>query len=171
MDALRAIAGAFAMSEETWRRHANPLSGWSRFATGLPLLALAVWSRVWIGAWALLALAAVAAWLWWNPRAFPPPVRAEGWMSRGVLGEYLYLHHRPEIAAHHRRAAGILAVLPALGALPLAAGLWLLRVDWAIMGMALAALPKLWFVDRMAWICDDWRRGGRAVLGYSEETR
>jgi hypothetical protein len=42
----RKIAAAFQMGDEAWLRHANPWSGWTRFATVLPLLSLAVWSRV-----------------------------------------------------------------------------------------------------------------------------
>lgn len=45
----RKIAAAFNMSEDAWARHANPWSVWTRIATALPLLILAVWSRVWLG--------------------------------------------------------------------------------------------------------------------------
>ena len=38
------IARSFSMSEETWQRHANPWSVWTRF-TALPLIILAAWSR------------------------------------------------------------------------------------------------------------------------------
>ncbi len=51
----------FGLEGEAWMRHANPASVWTRFAA-LPLLALALWSRVWIGWWALLPVAAALAW-------------------------------------------------------------------------------------------------------------
>jgi len=35
------------MDDATWKRHANPWSGWSRI-TILPLLCLAIMSRVWV---------------------------------------------------------------------------------------------------------------------------
>lgn len=57
----RRIASVFHMDEETWMRHANPWSVWTR-TTALPLLILAVWSRVWIGWWALLPIAAAVLW-------------------------------------------------------------------------------------------------------------
>jgi len=38
-----------AMDDAVWMRHANPASVWSRIVTPLPLLPLAVWSRVWLG--------------------------------------------------------------------------------------------------------------------------
>ena len=83
MTLRRAAAAAFRLDAEGWARHANPWSGWTRFAT-LPLLALACWSRAWIGWWAALPLALLLAWLWLNPRAFPPPRRWDAWMSRGA---------------------------------------------------------------------------------------
>ena len=38
--AARRIPGAFRMSDEAWRRHADPGSAWTRFAA-LPALMLA----------------------------------------------------------------------------------------------------------------------------------
>nr|WP_238997445.1 DUF6653 family protein [Mycolicibacterium sp. CBMA 361] len=34
------------MTDAAWRRHANPWSVWTRFAA-IPLMMLAIWSRVW----------------------------------------------------------------------------------------------------------------------------
>ncbi|MEM1453414.1 MAG: DUF6653 family protein, partial [Planctomycetota bacterium] len=34
------------MDERTWMRHASPWSVWTRFFTCVPLISLAVWSRV-----------------------------------------------------------------------------------------------------------------------------
>jgi hypothetical protein len=62
--------------------------------TALPLLVLAVWSRVWIGWWAMLAVSLVLVWIWLNPRVFPEPRTLDAWMSRGVLGERVFLEHR-----------------------------------------------------------------------------
>jgi hypothetical protein len=42
------VTKLFGPEGERWMRHANPVSVWTRFAV-LPLLALAVWSREWIG--------------------------------------------------------------------------------------------------------------------------
>ena len=48
MNIERIIANIFKMDESTWMRHANPWSVGTRF-TVLPLLILAIWSRVWLG--------------------------------------------------------------------------------------------------------------------------
>ena len=47
------ITSIFQMDDNTWERHANPWSVWSR-TTVLPALILAAWSRVWIGWWAFV---------------------------------------------------------------------------------------------------------------------
>ena len=44
------IAKLFAVDNETWLRHANPLSVWTRF-TVLVIFILSLWSRVWFGYW------------------------------------------------------------------------------------------------------------------------
>jgi hypothetical protein len=69
----RRLAALFALDDEGWARHANPWSGWTRFATVLPLLILGFWSRVWLGWWSLLLIGAALLWTWLNPRMFPPP--------------------------------------------------------------------------------------------------
>jgi len=48
------VARLFGLQGDHWMRHADPWSVWTRFLA-LPLLALAAWSRVWIGWWAVLA--------------------------------------------------------------------------------------------------------------------
>jgi hypothetical protein len=78
----------FADAEFFWDRHANPASGWSRVPTG-PLLLYAVYARNW------RLLAAVVAFVVVNPILFPEREPAdpaeEGWMTRGVRGEQLWL--------------------------------------------------------------------------------
>ena len=73
----------------------------SRF-TVLPLFALAVWSRVWIGWWAVLVVALVCVWAWWNPRAFPPPSSTDTWAAKGTFGERVFLNRKAlPIPDHH----------------------------------------------------------------------
>lgn len=145
-----------AMSEEDWLRHANPWSGWTRFLTGAPLLVFAIWSRVWIGWWALAAVAAALVWIWVNPRAFPKPHDYGSWMSRGVLGERIFLSKGDyDIPHHHLRMANLTTALAFAGVIPMIWGLIVLDPWATILGTALAILAKAWFCDRMVWLHAD----------------
>ncbi len=155
-DLYRAAERAMRMTDDDWLRHANPWSGWTRLFFGAPLMVLAVWARVWIGGWAILAFALVLAWVWFNPRAFPPPKDYGSWMSRGVLGERIFLaRDRYDIPAHHLRAAHLTTALAFLGVVPAIWGLIVIDAPAVILGTALAMLAKTWFVDRMVWIHAD----------------
>ena len=167
---LRATAKIMNMNDATWARHANPWSGWSRVSI-LPLLAVAVWSRVWIGWWALVPVGAVLVWTWLNPRLFPPPVSTDNWMSKGVLGERIWLSRRddPERARHVPVVRTLMAAA-FVGVLLLLAGLALLDLTLTVAGILIAMLAKLWFLDRMVWVYSEagdtakasLHRGGRA---------
>ena len=151
----KTTAKAMAMTDAVWARHANPWSGWTRL-TVLPLLALAIWSRDWIGWWSVLPIATTLAWTWINPRAFPPPASTNNWMSKGVLGERVWLNRNAlPIPDHHARMARLLAALSAIGLVPLVWGLWALDPAATLFGIALTAIGKLWFIDRMVWLYDD----------------
>jgi len=50
------LAKLFGLQGDRLLRHANPISVWTRFAV-LPLLALSIWSPVWIGWWSLVPIA------------------------------------------------------------------------------------------------------------------
>lgn len=158
----RRIASAFRMTDGTWARHASPWSVWTR-ATALPLLALAVWSRAWIGsrAWAPVGLALL--WTWLNPRLFPPPRSLESWASKAVLGERFWLARdaRP-VPARHRRVPHLLSAVAGLGALAVAWGLWRLEPAPVVGGTAVVLLGKFWFLDRMVWLREDMASTGSA---------
>jgi len=126
-------------------------------ATG-PDLALAIWSRTWIGWACLLPIALLLAWAWLNPRAFAPPVSTRSWASRAVMGERVWLAHpTPPVPAHHLRAARILSAVTGLGLPPLICGLAAYD-PWAVLaGLLLTVIGKLWFLDRMVWLFEDMR--------------
>ena len=143
------------MSDAVWQRHTNPLSGWSRMSI-LPLFALAIWSRVWLGWWCLIPIGLVLFWTWWNPRAFAIPENTDNWMSKGVLGERIWLDRKSQrIATHHTRAIGIISVLPIFGLVPFAYGLIYFDLPAMIFGLVLTIVFKLWFLDRMVWLYED----------------
>ncbi|WP_299045938.1 DUF6653 family protein [uncultured Tateyamaria sp.] len=155
MDIYRAAERLMGMQDTDWRRHANPLSVWTRF-TCLPLLVLAIYARQWIGWWALPLVLLAAVWTWVNPRAFRPPEDFGSWASRGTLGERIFLARAEyDVAPHHIRAAHVLTALSAMGALPLIYGLIVLNPWATVLGLIATILPKVWFVDRMVWIHAD----------------
>jgi hypothetical protein len=149
------IADAFGLDEDGWARHANPWSGWTRYLTAGPALILAIWSRVWIGWWALAAIGLAILWIFLNPRFFPPARDDRAWMSRGVLGERLWTERDKRRMppgfgwwTHLGNAVGALG-LPAL-----AYGLWVLDIWFTLAGFAVAVAGKTWFVHRMSHLYD-----------------
>lgn len=155
MDFGSAAEKAMSMSDQTWARHANSWSGWSRLST-LPLLALVIWSRAWIGWWAVLVIALVLFWIWINPRLFPVPKSTKNWMSMAVLGERVWLNRKlVPIPTRHSLMANWLNLASAAGFLPFVWGLWQFDLAWLLLGIAMMMLVKLWFVDRMVWLYED----------------
>ena len=83
-------------------RHANPCSVITRFAV-LPMLALSVWSRDWIGWWCLVPVALSLVFLMVNPLLFAPPRSTRNWASKGVFGERVYADRT---SSRSRRSSG-----------------------------------------------------------------
>ncbi len=165
---LERIADAFALDEEGWQQHANPMSGWTRVPV-LPVMALAIWSRDWIGWWCVVPIALIIVWAYVNPRAFPRPASTTAWVSRAVMGERVLLNREQiPIPSHHSLWAALLSALAVLGLPPLIWGLWALSLPWVLLGLVICVGAKLWFLDRMVWLFDemsatvpayaDWRR-------------
>jgi hypothetical protein len=83
------LARLFGLQGESWLRHANPVSVWTRFAV-LPLLAVSIWSRDWIGWWSLVPIALSLVFMVVNPLLFPKPASTRNWASKGVFGERIW---------------------------------------------------------------------------------
>lgn len=152
MDIGHTLERLMGMDDKTWERHSNPLSGWSRVLV-LPLLALAIWSRVWIGWYAILPILLVIIWTWINPRVFGPPKTDDAWMTQGVLGERIWLARSTHpIPAHHERVTGLLNLAAGLSILIFGIGLWMQDFGFTLAGLLTAMGAKLWFLDRMVWL-------------------
>ncbi|MGA9382659.1 MAG: DUF6653 family protein, partial [Phormidium sp.] len=133
----RSIAASFKMDEATWARHANPWSVWTRF-TVLPLLILAIWSRVWLGWWCLIPVTIVIGWMWLNSRIFPKPNSTNNWASKAVLGERVWLNRdNIPVPKHHQGVPNILSVVSTSGVIFLIWGLVALNVWPTLLGVAL----------------------------------
>ena len=155
MDIFTSAERLMGMDETAWAHHANPWSVATRFLA-LPLLVLAIWSRVWLGLWSLIPILLAVGFVWLNPRIFRAPASLDSWGARAVLGERLFLARRQHaIAPHHLRASYALTALSAGAILPLVWGLWTLAPWPTIFGTTLALIGKAWFLDRMVWLHQD----------------
>ncbi|MEP0911521.1 hypothetical protein NDI45_11410 [Leptolyngbya sp. GB1-A1] len=158
MTVERKIANTFHMDEETWARHANPWSVWTRF-TVLPILILVIWSRVWLGWWSLVPIAIALFWMWINPRIFAKPQSTNHWASKSVLGERVWLNRDTvPVPEHHQRVPNVLSLVSVIGMAVVIWGLVTLDGCLTLLGCALVYLSKLWFLDRMVWLYEDMRQ-------------
>jgi hypothetical protein len=162
MKVLERVARSFRMSDEAWKRHANPWSVWTRFAA-IPAMLLAIWSRTWLGWWSLVPVAAVVVWLWINPHAFPAVERPASWAARGIYGEKLWLHHRDLVPAGHRAVLRLLVVVGTAGFALLIWGLVALEIWPTVFGATLVVLGQLWRIDRFGLLYDEIQRAGPAT--------
>jgi len=153
MKSLASITRNFGMTDEVWRRHANPWSVWTRFAA-IPALILAIWSRVTLGWWALVPVGLVMFWLWLNPRVFPPVTEPRSWAAKGIYGEKLWLHEPGKIPAQDRALFRWLALPGIAGALLLVWGLVRLLVWPTVIGASLIIVAQLWRIDRLGRLYD-----------------
>ncbi|MEM6502200.1 MAG: DUF6653 family protein [Cyanobacteria bacterium P01_C01_bin.89] len=149
------LANVFHMTDRVWEHHANPWSVWTRY-TGLPLIAIALWSRVWLGWLAIAPIAAVILWIWLNPRIFPKPATTKHWASKAVLGERVWLNQKQiPIPRHHQPLIRFTNAVSAIGAAIALGGIITLSVWATILGTSWVILGKTWFMDRMVWLYDE----------------
>jgi len=147
------------LSEQTWSRHANPWSVWTRYAA-FPLLITAIWSYHWIGWGALLPVAVMAGFIYVNPWLFPPPRSTQNWASKAVLGERVWLAEgKPNLPDQHPR---VFHALIGLSVINLAALIWGIVQSDAVLTIVSTLnvlVTKSWFNDRMVWLFSERVRG------------
>jgi hypothetical protein len=153
----RRLARLFGLEGDNWMRHANPVSVWTRFAF-LPMLAVAVWSRDWIGWWSVALVVLALIFMMINPLLFRPPRSTRNWASKAVLGERIWADRTDvEIPAKYR-ASPVSAVTYALqlpGFAALAYGLVSLDLVAVAAGLMIIQTAKSWSLDRMVLLFDD----------------
>jgi len=149
------LAEFFKLNDTTWQQHANPWSVWTRLII-LPLLTVAIWSRLWIGMYCWIPIVVVLFWTWVNPRAFGKPTTNKYWSSKSVMGERVWLNRKAiPIPSHHQKMILRLNVFTAFG-LPLYVyGLYNFHLWTTVLGLLIIVGGKLWFLDRMVWLFED----------------
>jgi hypothetical protein len=151
------VTKLFGLEGDGWMRHANPVSVWTRFAV-LPLLALAVWSREWIGWWSLAAVALALVFMVVNPLLFPPPRSTRNWASKGVLGERIWTERAKADLPAQLRGSGVTYATYAIqvaGLAVLVYGLVALDLLAVVSGLLIMQTAKAWFIDRMVLLFED----------------
>ena len=150
------VADLFGLRGDAWMRHANKWSVWSRFSC-VSLVAIAVWSREWIGWYCLVPIAATLAWTWFNPRLFGVPASTKNWASKGVFGERIWSERRtiqiPDQFAS--RVPNLANAFSCIGLPMLVYGLIALDVWLVVAGIIIIHGGKLWFIDRMVLLFED----------------
>ena len=153
----RRVAKLFGLSGDTWMRHANPWSVWTRFAV-LPLLAVAIWSRDWIGWWSLVPVVLALVFMMINPLLFRPPRSTRNWASKAVFGERVWVDRNDvEIPAKYRtsRSWAVTYAAQFAGVTAFAYGLVRLDLFMTLTGLVLTQTAKGWFLDRMVLVFED----------------
>lgn len=149
------IAKSFGLGGDSWMKHANPWSVWTRFAT-LPFFIAAVWSRVWIGWYSLIPITLLVIWIKINPTLFKKPTHFNHWGSKAVLGEKYWSERKENpVPLHHNTPVLILTILQTIGGIGLIIGLWQLNLSLTIIGAVTTYMAKMWFLDRMVWVYED----------------
>ena len=151
------VTKLFGLEGDRWMRHANPVSVWTRFAV-LPLMALAAWSREWIGWWWLAAFALTLVFMMVNPLLFPPPRSTRNWASKGVFGERIWTDRdKGELPAQFRGSGVTYATyaIQVVGLAVLVYGLVQLDLLAVVSGLVIMQTAKAWFIDRMVLLFED----------------
>ena len=157
MTSEKRVARLFGLQGDHWMRHANKWSVWSRFSV-LSLIALAIWSREWIGWWCLIPVGLAVTWMMINPLLFSEPRSTRNWASKSVLGERIWADRTTvEIPEQFRSPVptNVANVLAGLGIVLMIYGLVSFDLLATVAGVFIAHLGKLWYLDRMVLLFDD----------------
>jgi hypothetical protein len=164
----RKIAKLFGLEGQSWMRHANPASVWTRFSV-LSILSLAIWSRDWIGAWSLIGVLLAITWMFVNPRLFKAPKSTRNWASRAVLGERIWVdRNRVDLPEHFRsRAASLVAnAYSTIGMGILAFGLVDLDLLATVTGILITHGGKAWYMDRVSLLFAEMKGSSREYAAW-----
>jgi hypothetical protein len=162
------LARLFGLQGEGWERHANPVSVWTRFAV-LPLLALSIWSRDWIGWWSLVPIALSLVFMVVNPLLFPKPASTRNWASKGVFGERIWADRNKVKLPDQFRSSqvpNVTYLFQLVGMAVLAYGLVELDLLAVVTGLVIVQCAKAWFIDRMVLLFEDMKTHNPTYAGW-----
>ena len=161
------VAHLFGLRDDAWMRHANAWSVWTRFSC-VSLLVLAVWSRVWIGWYSLIPIAAAVAWLFANPLLFGVPTSTRNWASKAVFGERIWVDRTtvPIPAQFRSRVPHLANAYSAIGMAMLITGSIVLDVTLVVAGIVIVHGGKLWYLDRMVLLFEDMKQQRPDYAGW-----
>jgi hypothetical protein len=95
---------------------------------------------------------------------FPAYNNDNAWMTRGVLGERLFLNRRKvAIPGNHMVAAHVLTGFAGFFLMIAIIGFVTQHFWLALGGWLLSITFKMWFVDRMAWLYETMKDGAPEI--------
>ncbi len=157
-----------------WKKYTNPWSVWVRFII-LPMLIMAVWSRVWIGEWSLVFILLTFIWIWFNPRIFPNKQASSFWTMQAILGERIWLNRKNiYVPEQHFFIIHALQLVVILSFLSCVVGVIILNIWLTLFGLALTCMSMCWFLDRMVWLYNDdkhHRDRRKRILQHQQQRR
>ena len=166
------VARHFGLEGDAWMRHANQLSVWTRFSC-LSLIAIAVWSRDWIGWYSMIPIVLATVWMMVNPRVFGVPASTSNWASKSVFGERIWASRKAvEIPRPFQSRVPTLAnAYSCVGLAFLTYGLVALNVGFVVAGIVVVHGGKLWYLDRMVLLFDDMKQHHPDYARWEYESR
>lgn len=155
----KTVARLFGLHGETWMRHANAASVATRFSC-VSLLAVAIWSRDWIGWYSVIPIVVTTVWVFVNPRVFGVPTSTRNWCSRSVFGERIWAERTSIVIPSQFRSPvpNLANAYSCLGLASLVVGLVILNVWFVLAGIVIVHGGKLWYLDRMALLYADMKQ-------------
>ena len=153
------LAKVFGLTGDNWARHASPISVATRFMV-LPLLALSIWSRDWIGWWCLVPIVLSLVFMMVNPLLFPKPRSTRNWASKGVFGERVWSERNnvPVPAQFNPKVLNVTYAIQAVGTAALAYGLVRFDLIATLTGLVILQTAKAWYIDRQVLLYEDMKQ-------------
>ncbi|NLL89769.1 MAG: hypothetical protein GX226_01485 [Dehalococcoidales bacterium] len=155
MKKIRRLFSIYSLTEDNWKKHANPWCVLTRYAS-LPLIMLAFWSRIWIDWWAVIPILIALGWTVLNPWLFKDAVSTNNWASKSVIGELILQNtDRINIPDQHKNFARILKNIFMLGLMLSIIAISILDIWMAVLSVLVVYASRSWFMDRMVWLYED----------------